>query len=756
MADRDDILDVELRIVGQESLGPLAQLTEQLAKITQYQAGMSGLSPEGRAAAARGMQTSRNFPTPSGTAGTHSEPPRGLQFPSGVDDPRTRSTSEDSSGDRQNPMVDPRYAPRTRLGKRIEQRNVGIATRERAETLDEFEARGADRRMHIEGGWQDQIEHGGGGSGSVPPPLDPNIAMRRMKSDLGAFQRGTRPFEYPRFGSMTWQDRALLLSEGTQRIAVNAIGKQKELLDAGKITPEQYEQYRPKMPGTGWDYSNAVGMLRSSAAGLGIAQGVHHDIKYLMGRASGAQDAGIQAGYNKAGSTNIGPFGITNPFELLGHGSAGKESMRQWWTTQRLKMKGGINGEQASEIQNSLAALGWTGNQGQSIALDTISPLVQQGLNPTMTSTMYDKSMRHGNSTVQEFNKTMDKLGESARASKMSLDEFQKGLEAAGDAAKQQGGFYRQGMDAARQFSDSTGLGPQALSQTWGSPLVQGMSMAKYGIMPNAMGTMTGNMGTNSIFSSLDIAKQATSMFATRNTIDPQTGQRISGKEAQYAQMAPLMGMSVEEIRRLDQQAPLIKASSRATGRLDTYTRMLGKSRTEENAKVKELMDKNPSMTKDDARRVFEGTMRSGDIANVGWDSVERSMYQTAGLSHGGLSKKEKKEIDKISHLSGDDRVKAANAFLRDQSKFPTPSDPNTITVRFTGAAERLLMVDKNTAATQAKINAASGGKPSNSYTNSPQGATTNAQAQAIIDSLRATRGADSIPSSSVPAGNAP
>lgn len=743
MTDRDDILDVELRIVGQESLGPLAQLTERLEKITRYQSSVGAMSSEARVAGARGMtRAGNNFPIQSGTAGTHSEPP-----------PRDRILNREGAD----------YGGLSGYVRRITDR---AADREEEQTREHAQTRGIVPRTTSIHRPQDSELYGSGSPGSVPPP-DPQIGIRKLKSDLGAFQKGEEPFIYPQFGSLTWQDRAMLLSEGTQKLAQWQIERKKKTIGADQqkwrdqLASATTEAEMPQGPMPTWENYEpssvgVTGLLRTGAAGLGIAQGVHADVKKFMARVTGSQDAGIQAGYNKASSINIGPFGITNPLDLLGHGSAGKESMRQWWTTERLRMKGGIDGAQAAEIQNSLAALGWTGNQGQGIALDTIAPLVQQGLNPTMTSTMFDKSFRHGNSTVQEFNKTMDKLGESARASKMSLDEFQKGLDAAGDAAKQQGGFYRQGMDAARQFSDSTGLGPQALSQSWGSPLVQGMSMAKYGIMPNAMGSMTGNMGTNSIFSSLDIAKQATSMFATRNTIDPQTGQRISGKEAQYAQMAPLMGMSVGEIRRLDQQAPLIKASSRATGRLDTYTRMLGKNRAEENAKVKELMDKDPSMTKADARRVFEGTIRSGDIANIGWDSVERSMYQTAGLSHGGLSQKERKEVSRISHLSGDDRVKAANSFLRDQSKFPTPSDPNTITVKFTGAAEKLLMVDKNTTATKAKIDAASGGRPSNSYTTSPQGATTNAQAQAIIDSMRATRGADNLPSSSVPAGNAP
>lgn len=701
---RDDVFDVQLNIVGQESLGRLQALADQLSKIQSYFAAVSEQNPTARAAAQAGLsQSGRNTPVQSGTTGSHSEPPI-------------------SSGGGLWGRTAGRLATHMQNTEEEQSRELmghGGGVPYRSSSLH--------RPQEVE---TEMLGGGVSGSGSLPPDADEprSIAERKLRSELVAYHKGQQPFVYPQFGSLTWQDRAVLLSNLTQKGTDWAIRRQTRKINEqlGEGTPEAaaaIQQIDPNFLRVGGtSAADVTTLLRGSAAGLGIAQGVYTDFR---DKVRGFQQAGIQAGYEKAGSINVGPFGITNPFELLGHDSAGKESIRQWWTTQRLRMKGGINQEEAQQIVGSLSALGWTGDEGQSMAFDTISPLVQKGLNPEMTTLMMDKSLRQGNASLGSFKKTLDDIGVSAHNSRMSLDEYQKALDAAGETAKQNGGFYLQGVQSAKDFSGATGLTPQAMSQTWQSPLVQGMAMSQFGIMPNAMGSMSGHMGLQTTYSALDLAKRATSMFARQDTVDPRTGEVISGKQAQYAQMAPLLGMSVEEVRRLDINREMYNKASVGLGRINQFSKNLS-SRQSEDDWVKERLKDRKFDPQDFGNKNAEEELRKqyreqADELFKGrpdsWGGIRQAMTGVATTSGGKLTDKEKKKIDEISHISDiNERNKQAKEFIiKQRGNPPTNKDMNTVHVEFTGKAAQFFkeVGSKDPGKTRAN----SGGGPINEIT---------------------------------------
>ena len=701
---RDDVFDVQLNIVGQESLGRLQALADQLSKIQSYFAAVTEQNPAARAAAQAGLsQATRNAPVQSGSSGTHSEPPSPITAGGGL----WGRTAGRLAAHMQN----------TEEEQSRELMGHGGGVPYRSSSLH--------RPQEVE---TEMLGGGVSGSGSLPPDAEQpqSIGERKLRSELVAYHKGQQPFVYPQFGSLTWQDRAVLASNLVQKATDWRIRKNQsrinDQLAAGGITQEQaneqLSQIDPSFLGAG-SAADVTTLLRGGAAGLGIAQGVYTDFR---DKVRGFQQAGIQAGYEKAGTINIGPFGITNPLDLLGHDSAGKESLRQWWTTQRLRMKGGINQEEAQQIVGSLSALGWTGSEGQNMAFDTISPLVQKGLNPEMTTLMMDKSLRQGNASLDSFKKTLDDIGTSAHNSRMSLDEYQKALDAAGETAKQNGGFYLQGVQSAKDFSGATGLTPQAMSQTWQSPLVQGMAMSQFGIMPNAMGSMSGHMGLQTTYSALDLAKRATSMFARQDTVDPRTGEVISGKQAQYAQMAPLLGMSVEEVRRLDTNREMYNKASVGLGRISQFTKDTSNFKSQDDW-VKDQLEKQPwKMGNKHAEEALKRQYREQvDNLNAGrpdsWGGIRQAMTGVATTSGGKLTDKEKKRIDEISHISDiNERNKQAREFIiKQRGNPPTNKDMNTVHVEFTGKAAQLFKEVGTKDPGKSKAN--SGGGPINDIT---------------------------------------
>lgn len=270
------------------------------------------------------------------------------------------------------------------------------------------------------------------------------------------------------------------------------------------------------------------------------------------------QDRGIEAGFDRPGQINIPgtDLGISNPFEMLRHDSAFRETLNQKVNTMRLRMKGGIDGEQANAIVNGLASRGWTGEVGQNLAFDRVAPLVQQGLNADLTDSMFDQAARSGAGNLDQVTAALSHLGPTARAAHMGLSELQASM---GDLAKQfqeGGATYSGGLLKSRQLSEAYGIAPPVIGQLAQSPLTQAMGAAQYGIMPWAQGMLGTQATMGSMSAAVDLAMRGFSSFKNQPPRGPDgkvvlgiDGKPLTGRDMQISGAAQALGMSAEQLK---------------------------------------------------------------------------------------------------------------------------------------------------------------------------------------------------------------
>jgi hypothetical protein len=443
---------------------------------------------------------------------------------------------------------------------------------------------------------------------------------------------------------------------------------------------------------------------------------------------------------------------------MMRSGSAMREAINQRVNVQRLRMRGGINGQQAQEIIGSLAGLGWTGEEGQNLAFDAVAPLVQQGQNPGIVSALLDQSIRNGNTSLEDFRETMDNLGPAARAARMSLDEYQESLGAFAEAAQEQGAFYGQGLRLGRNLSSGFGVTPQQATAVMQSPLTQGMAMMNYGVLPNEMAMIGPSAIGNATGQSVDMALRAAGAFNRDIVRDGKVV--MKGEDRMSNQAAAFMGVSRETFERLRAGRDTAPRIFEAQEALEAFERGSGFLREDgggariatgkikpgdivptrkgaPNAKKYGDIWGVKATVEGYGEKITGSTAATGAAGEVGaqWDTVEKQLRSFAPKS--GKGRKDfLKQIDDLEDEDPATRAKGARKMLADQARKITDpeSEKSKISVRFTGAAAKYFeQVERDHG--KPKKDADAGGKPINE---TAAGRTTDVEA---LELLRATMG---------------
>jgi hypothetical protein len=433
--------------------------------------------------------------------------------------------------------------------------------------------------------------HGGASQGaSMPRPA----WMQALQANPAQWERAQEGFVLPQFGELTIQDKLRMGSDFFTRSATRAherawIENQRAnqpynaaMAEAMSLGFSQSEFAQHIAPGEGLAYTpfQGAGLQRGRAANLlrmGADQSAQivtamNEIRRMTSWGSGMQAQGIAAGFERGGTINIPgtEIGIQNPLDMLQSGSAMREAINQRVNVQRLRLRGGITGGQASEIIGSLAGLGWTGEEGQNLAFDTVAPLVQQGQNPGIVSAALDQAIRNGNTSLEDFRTTMDDLGPSARAARMSLDEYQQGLMEFAEVAQEMGAFAGQGQRLGRNLSEGFGITPQQSASVIQSPLTQGLAMMNYGVLPNELGALGAGAIGNATGQSIDMAMRAAGAFNQDIVRDGKVV--MTGEERQSIQAAQFMGVSRETFERLRRGRDITPRIFEAQEALEDYS----------------------------------------------------------------------------------------------------------------------------------------------------------------------------------------
>lgn len=744
-----DRIDISLDLIGSGSLEAVQALTQALHQHTVFVANAQARSPEGAAA---GLQAIGNSLAP--TTGT--VVPDGSHLYASL--PSNSPSTQDGAGQGASlgwvaQRLENYRRQETEQLKRRSKLGMGDPSGSPYQSLYSGRVGGADEEL---GGAPGSVSSGASLPDDTASSNDP-LWRQALMSNPVEWERSQEGIRLPPGGlSLNIQDKLRIASDF---LAQRANARYTSAVD----------QAGPDATGDSISAGNfmgsTAGLLRIGSEHAAQVQLVAGDLRNYAQRATnyagGYQQAGVAAGYDRAGQVNIPGtnIGITNPLDFFNKDSAAREGLNQRVNTMRLRMMGGINGEQAQQIVGGLAGMGWTGEQGESAAFNALAPLVQQGMNPALATQSFDDVMRQGNSTISNFVQTMDHLGRSAQAANMSLDEYQQGLEEFAQKAKQLGAVGAQGYQLGRDLTDSLGVAPQVAATFFDNPLVQGQAMAQTGVLPNAMGLLGAHQTTNALYGAIDMAMKGTAGFANRPSIvDPTTGHRISGKAYQVTEAASLMGMDRNLLQRLLRQRGVSQHAAAASELLHRYhgeqdraaTRgdlvggrasVIGDQSIGVGDWVPSRSDAPGAIRMPDGTYAVEATAAGhGDVYSATgndaqWKAIKK---QLMGLGPGHLhdsidvapGHKPTTFADQVSNLEklhGQARIDAAQKLIRDTDKVKTnQGDAPTVYVKFKGAAAKLFEQDGRS---DAKKSANAGGSNLAEAIISPQEANLNVQA---------------------------
>lgn len=458
--------------------------------------------------------------------------------------------------------------------------------------------------------------------------------------------------------------------------------------------------------GGGAGFGRAIGIAQEAAGAFAIGNLLHSRMSQSFAQ------PGTALGYDRGMQLNIPgtQLGVQTPFTgwhgvfpEIGRDSAFRQEIDRRVNSFRLRLQGGINGRQANEIMNSLAGSGFSGQGGENVAFDAVAPLVRQGQDPGLASDMVTHAIRNGNANLEDVRVTLDNLGESARTARMTLNEYQEGLDQTAETMQNLGAFRNQAVEVTRQLTDSTGLTPQQITPIAQSSLFQAMAFQNSGVMPNAVGAQSGGMFAGNVSRTVDFAMRAATPFA-HETRDPTTGDTISARQNQLIQAAQFAGMPLETFARLQRNAQRLPALAKLRGSISGFERSI-----QDAGHVREQLDSPARITGGDPRtrhlREMQRQWRSHkDEANTAidsslvtqnWAPVHEALLNAAPGKAGVHSKERDSYFRRISDIEKMDdpteRLNATRKLLRDQAQQAVPEDRPVVKLDLTPEARKLV-----------------------------------------------------------------
>lgn len=376
-----------------------------------------------------------------------------------------------------------------------------------------------------------------------------------------------------------------------------------------------------------------------------------------------------------SGSTSVGSGAAINRRQLMGQLPGG------------MGMGSGLSGTEASETINAIVGQGFGGNENAlgggdigAISNQFMGPLLQQlpGLSPSDLAQFLPLLRNSGTSLTQLTNSLSD-LGTAAQATHETVGQAASSLMSYAESTKGMGSAQG-ALSTGQTFRNITGMDPQILGQMLQNPLTQGMALSRYGVLPSGINDMNPAATTSLSTQSLDMLMRATSGL-NRNIYGTVDGRRTlieTGSDRQVDQVAQMMGIQPNEVRRLMAQ------QQGNTARGNIMSALTGPGGFE-------------AMTRGGA-----GTESKAEISTAQqyWMKNIAPYWKGTGIGQ--------KEMGRLSNEGFQKRIRDMQSDMnRAQSKTPwstTQSTPSAQTVRvgFTGAAAKFFQQVGPTTAKQA------------------------------------------------------
>lgn len=394
----------------------------------------------------------------------------------------------------------------------------------RLESMTDVERSAEHRRQRagLPSTWEDPDLQG-------PDPQQAYNRISTLNPNLGGIQ-------IPRFGELTIQD---LLGQ-LRNMAVTTAGT------AGAGTPG----FNTNMARAArLDFmSRGAGNVAAVGAGMRMAR------RYIVAPLAGATarfDETIPMGYGRDTNPFSDILGFQTPFSAYG-----EQSAREMWDQWHMRWSGGINKEQAAEINTAANRAGFAGPQGTQVRMDLMAPAFRDYKIDPNNIIPFTQTLRTGTANIQQLNQVIMQLGEGARAARMDVNSYTQAIAQSGEAAQQGGGQFLQGVTFGNQFSQSFGLDPSVGNTLLQNPVVQGFISARTGLPPNLAGAASPLAQQRALETALISRVQAYSgtMPSHREAIKDVNGRVIgyettSGQDAAIGAAAQSLGIDQEQAK---------------------------------------------------------------------------------------------------------------------------------------------------------------------------------------------------------------
>jgi hypothetical protein len=447
------------------------------------------------------------------------------------------------------------------------------------------------------------------------------------------------------------------------------------------------------------------------------------------------RNLGGQLGADTSGNFASTPFGFNNPFDItnatgIGSGSrAVEESLRGrgFLGIGGGGVGAGLSKDLAQSDVQEIMGQGYGANESATGSSGDITTIAQNLLKPMQTQNnqltagdlgQFLPALRNSNTSISQLKDSLSNLGIEAQAAKETIGQFSGSVSTAATAFESMGGSQQQGITQATSFTNATGLDPQIATQLAQNPMMQGMALGQYGVLPSGIAGMNSGAFLNSSSSTLKMLQNGLSGLSKPSfaNVDGQRVQVGGGESAVYSQIASMTGLPESIVQR-----------------------MLGDQKgIQANAKMNELLG---DPTK-------QGTL-AGVVAE-GKGNMSASQRSHAESLWGTISKDWKgtgigqKEMDRISKdPSYADRIKRVQSDMATANKNnplnQIQNDPNAVTIGLTPQAAKIFQVQQGPTAAKKISNA--GGTSYNGILNSVSGDTSGNTSSLSLSQMMAQEG---------------
>lgn len=429
--------------------------------------------------------------------------------------------------------------------------------------------------------------------------------------------------------------------------------------------------------------------------GLKLAGGALGGVAALGHSMTNWENIGAQLGEQVNGSRYL--FGFHNPLSpffsgatSIGAGAAVNRQQLEGRLPGGMGMGSGLSSQQAKDAIQTIEGLGWGGNENKYgggdigvLANQLFGPLMKQypGLSAADIG-QFTPLLRNSGTSIDQLSASLKDLGTAAKATHETVGQAASSMTAFNEATANMGS-QQGGMEAAQGFRNVTGMDPQVLGQMMNNPLMQGLAMSRYGVLPSGLKDVNPGTLTSLSQSTLQMLQRATAGL-NHNIVDSKGNVIETGDQRQMDQIAAMMNMNVADVRRLLNGAPEMTNRNRIES-------ALGGSSGNGFLAMVNAQDKTHTKSQQDAAQAY-------------WDKNIAPYWKNTGISQA--------EMQRLSHEGFRQRITDLRDDMNNANASATRSQiqqkPNNLTVQvqFTGMAAKFFQTLNNPTTAKQAANA--------------------------------------------------